>query len=146
MFALWLLPRLHLAMAPDRVGGGAAELLDTANGGTGGDDGRAVRSTGPGRAPLVVKSVGRRLWWFVVSEEKPDGYFDVAQLHEVPAVCYSSTSCTTSTIAASTSNDRMYGPGVARRFQRAGGKRSCINVSGLWLEAISGPSWISARL
>ena len=41
-----------------------------------------VRSTGPGRAPLVVKSVGRRLWWFVVSEEKPDGYFDVAQLHE----------------------------------------------------------------
>jgi hypothetical protein len=30
----------------------------------------------------------------------------------------------------------MVRPRVARRFQRAGGKRSCINVSGLWLEAM----------
>jgi hypothetical protein len=30
----------------------------------------------------------------------------------------------------------MVRPCVARRFRRAGGKRSCINVSGLWLEAV----------
>ena len=30
----------------------------------------------------------------------------------------------------------MVRPCVARRFQRAGGKRCCINVSGLWLEAM----------
>jgi len=29
----------------------------------------------------------------------------------------------------------MYGPAVRRkRFRRVGGERSCINVSGLWLE------------
>jgi len=31
----------------------------------------------------------------------------------------------------------MYGPAVRRkRFRRAGGERSCINVSGLWLERV----------
>src|SRR4029077_5811375 len=32
---------------------------------------------------------------------------------------------------------RMYGPAVRRkRFRRVGGERSCINVSGLWLELV----------
>ena len=53
----------------------------------------------------MVKSVGRRLWWFVVSEEKPDGYFDVAQLHEAAGGLLFINLGTTSTIAASTSND-----------------------------------------
>ena len=31
----------------------------------------------------------------------------------------------------------MYGPAVrCKKIRRAGGKRSCINVSGLWLEAV----------
>jgi hypothetical protein len=42
----------------------------------------------------------------------------------------------------------MYGPAVRRkRFCRAVGSRSCINVFGLCLEPLcSRPSWISARL
>jgi len=41
----------------------------------------------------------------------------------------------------------MVRPCVARGFRRAGIQRSCINVSGLWLERVcSGPSWISARV
>jgi len=41
----------------------------------------------------------------------------------------------------------MVRPCVARGFRRAGIQRSCIDVSGLWLELVcSGPSWISARV
>ena len=73
------------AASSDGVGSGRGWRGGTARYGerrTGGDDGRPYDQPARGRAPLVVKSVGRRLWWFVVSEEKPDGYFDVAQLHE----------------------------------------------------------------
>jgi GAF domain-containing protein len=43
---------------------------------------------------------------------------------------------------------RMYGPTVrCKRFCRSGALRSCINVSGLWVERLrSRPPWISARI
>jgi len=41
---------------------------------------------------------------------------------------------------------QMYGPAVrSKKIRWIGGERSCINVSDLWLELSSGPSWISAR-
>jgi len=47
----------------------------------------------------------------------------------------------------SSKNDPNVWSGRAlQEFRRAGGERSCINVSGLWLEHCSGPSWISARV
>jgi len=43
----------------------------------------------------------------------------------------------------------MYGPAARckRTFIELADVRSCINVSGLWLEpCCSGPSWVSARV
>jgi hypothetical protein len=42
---------------------------------------------------------------------------------------------------------RMYGPAVrCKGISSIWQMRSCINVSGLWLERCSRPSWISARV
>ena len=90
--------------------------------GEGGVDDRLVRGQGTLATPKPVRTVGS-YWPYALTLSD---YIRRTMPRNAPH---------------SLSNDDVYAvsmvrPCVARRFQRAGGKRSCINVSGLWLEAM----------
>ena len=51
------------------------------------------------------------------------------------------------TLSSSHFDPYVWSGRALQEVRRSGGKRSCINVSGLYLELFcSGPSWISARV